>query len=139
LIAHQTISQRANDRNTAADAGFEAETDSLKFSGMEEAEAVQRKQSLVGGDHVLARGERAVNKVSGRLDAAEQFDHQVATVVQNFAGIGSEKGAVNSGPGLDGIAHQNFGDTQFHSGALANERAIFGNELQQPAADSSTA
>ena len=58
--------------------------------------AVQGQERLVGGDHMLARGNGLQNKGAGRLVAADQLDDDVdLRVVEDVVRTGGEDGRIN--------------------------------------------
>ena len=59
------------------DRAFERDHHALRVRGGEDLVAVPREQRLVGGDHVLAVGDRLQDERARRLDAADQLDDDV--------------------------------------------------------------
>ena len=131
--------RRPNNRNAAANAGFETEADFLRFRRLHQTETIQRKQRLVGGHNVFSTCQRALDKTSRRLDPANQFDHEVATVVQNLVGLRGQQRMIDAMALFIEVANQNFRDPQLDAGALADKRVILPHEFDQAAANRSAA
>ena len=84
---------------------------------------------------MFAARERSLYEAPRRLDSANQFDDQIAAVVDDFFRIVRQKIALNSGAEPLRITHQYLRNAQVHAGTLANQRAIPANEFHQAAAN----
>ena len=58
--------------------------------------SIVRQQQLVGGDHRLARSQRRVHQVAGRIAAADQFHHHV-DIVDHVPAIAGQQVAAERG------------------------------------------
>ncbi len=70
----------------AADRRFEGDHHAGLLRGGEDLVAVRREQRLVGGHHVLAVRDRLQHQPPGRLDAADQLEHDVDIVPAHQCG-----------------------------------------------------
>jgi hypothetical protein len=77
VIGRQSLLQRADDRNAAADAGFVPDIDTSFLCCTEDFRAVHGEQRLVRRHYALAVGNAAQHKTPRRLVAAHQFDDDV--------------------------------------------------------------
>jgi hypothetical protein len=76
-IGGQPLAQRLDDRDAAGHRGLEADHHSLGVRGGEDLVAVHREQRLVGGDHMLAGGNRLHHERARDAVAADQLDDDV--------------------------------------------------------------
>ena len=76
-VGGEAFAQRLDDRDAAGDRRLEADHHALRVRGGEDLGAVVREQRLVGGDDVLAVGDRVEHELSRRLDAADQLADDV--------------------------------------------------------------
>ncbi len=76
-LAGQPVAERPHDRHRAADGGFEAKLPPLPLGQREQRVPVVGDHLLVGGDHRLARQQRAAHVVHGRLGADDGLDDDV--------------------------------------------------------------
>ena len=78
LIGGKRLAQRLDDRDAAGDRRFEVERDALLLGELGELDAVLCEQRLVGGDDVLARAERRLDRILGNaVGAADQLDEHI--------------------------------------------------------------
>ncbi len=88
-IAGEALAQRLDDRDRAADGGFEIERRPVRLGEIGERGAVPGEQRLVRGHHRLAGGERGFHRALGGIAvAAHQFDEHVD------AGVGRERDGI---------------------------------------------
>ena len=76
-LAHQRLAQRPDDRDAAGHGRLEQQVDPGGLGGLEQLGAVVGQQLLVAGDHRLARLQGGEDQLAGRLDAADDLDHDV--------------------------------------------------------------
>ena len=82
LVADQGLAQRPDDRDGPGDGGLEVEVDLGRLRGREQGGAVLGEQRLVRRDDRGAGGHRPKDQGPGRLDPADELDHDVdATAV----------------------------------------------------------
>lgn len=75
LIGRQALIQRAQNRNTAAYAGFKQEIQVPVPGNGQQLVALGRHQFLVGGDHTFSRQQAALDKIIGRIQSTHGFHH----------------------------------------------------------------
>ena len=113
-VGDQAFFQRFDDRDAAADAGLEADFHPFGHRGVEDLPAMDGEQSLVGGDDMLAAGDRLEDEGPGRFDAADQFDDDIDGGVgedvvgipaeDDVAELSGERGDIDVGdPGKDDV------------------------------------
>jgi hypothetical protein len=76
-VGDEAFLHRADQRDAAGHGGLEPERHAAPARLVVELGAVVGEQGLVGGDHVLAGGERFQDERARRLQAAHQLDHDV--------------------------------------------------------------
>ena len=77
-VARETLAQRLHDRNAAGDGGLEGKRHVLLFRNLRKCQSVLRQQRLVGGDNMLAGGERRLDRGARRtLVAAHELDEKI--------------------------------------------------------------
>ena len=82
-ITGQPFAHRAHDRHRAADGGFEPQLPALTRRERQERRAALRDHLLVRRDDRLARGQRRVDPVGCRLEAADRLDDDVGVRGEN--------------------------------------------------------
>jgi hypothetical protein len=81
----QALAQDADHRDAAAHRGLVVDVDPGVLGGGEDLGAVLGEQRLVGGDHVLAGGDRGQGRVLGEGGAADQLAHDVDVAARDGA------------------------------------------------------
>ncbi|MPN21664.1 hypothetical protein SDC9_169044 [bioreactor metagenome] len=76
-VGGEALAQRLDDRDAAGDGSFEGDHDALLLGGGEDIGAMHGEQRLVGGDDMLAGGNRLHHDFLGDAVAADQFDDDV--------------------------------------------------------------
>ena len=100
------------------------------------------EQRLVGGDHVLAGGERAQDEGARRLESAHQLDDDVhAGVAEHAADVAGHR----QGRQVEALARAgeigvgDGGQREAAAGALLEHRALRGEDLHDAGADGAEA
>src|SRR5206468_9811161 len=87
-VGDQAFLDRADQRDAAGHGRLEREGHPTPARLVVELGAVVGKERLVGGDHVLAGGERLQDEGPGRLEAADQLDDDVdRRIVEDPRGV----------------------------------------------------
>ena len=116
-VGRQAFAQRLDDGDAAADRGLEGDHHALLLRGGEDVVAVLGEQRLVGGDHVLAVGDRLQHQVLRDAGAADQLDHDVdVRGAHHFPGVGGQTCALPS-TRLPRLLHVLVGDARDADGA----------------------
>ena len=76
-VRGETLAQRLDDRDATADGCLESHHHALGLRSAKDLVAVQSKQRLVCGDHVLAVGDRLEDQLFRDAVAADQFDDDI--------------------------------------------------------------
>ena len=76
-VGGQPFAQCLDDRNAAGNRGFKRNHHAFILRGLENLGAVRGQQGLVGGDDVLAVGNRLHHQILGDTVPADQFDDDV--------------------------------------------------------------
>jgi hypothetical protein len=131
-VGRQALAQALDDRDAAGYGRLVGERRPGRLGGAREAGAVVREQRLVGGDHVVARRDRALDDRLGHaLGAADQLQHHV------YLGIGRHGHRVVEParpreidrPGLAALAGRDRRDHDLPAAARRDQRAVL---LDQP-------
>jgi hypothetical protein len=108
-IAGEALGQRLDDRDAAGHGRLEAQRDPLRLGGLGERLAVQGEHRLVGGDDVLAPGERRRgSRLRRAVLAAHHLDDEVDVVAAGerdrvvLPGVGREVDAAVAVPRAGG-------------------------------------
>ena len=76
-VGGQPFAQRLDDRHATGDGALERHHHALRVRRGEDLVAVLREERLVGGDDVLAMGDRVEHQRACRLDAADELADDV--------------------------------------------------------------
>ena len=91
-VGGQAFLDRADQRDAARHRGLESQHDAVPARLLEQLGAVVGEERLVGGDHVLAGGERLEDERARRLEAADQLDHDLdLRVVEHPVGVADQR------------------------------------------------
>ena len=104
----------------------------------EELDAVVREERLVGGDHVLAAGERPRDERARGLEAPDELDHDVdRRVREHAAGVTRQRQGLEieafTGAGEVGVGHG--GQEEARARSLFEHLAPALEDLHDPSAD----
>ena len=85
--------ERFDDRNAAADSGFDQHVDPCRFGSTGDFRAMACNHRFVGGHHGLAVGDGLKDQAAGRFNASDDLHHDVHIgVVDHLVWIGGEYG-----------------------------------------------
>jgi hypothetical protein len=94
----ERFAQHAHDRDHACNGRLESQQHAALACQRPQLLAVAGEQLLVGGDHVLARAERAKHILASRFDPADQLDDQIRAVEDlREAALGGGESAAQHG------------------------------------------
>ena len=129
-IGGQALLDGADQRDAPCDGGLEPDHHTVLPRLGEDLRAVMGQEGLVGGDHVLAGGERFQDKRAGGLEAAHQLDHDLhRRVVQHLVRIADQRQRPEVEPLArpreirvrDAAEHEPAAGALLHLGAVAFE------------------
>ncbi len=96
-VGGEALADRLDDRHAAAHRRLEGDHHALRWAAREDLVAVLREQRLVGGDHVLAVGDRRQDELAGARLAADQLDDDVDVRMRDqLRGIGHQLDALEA-------------------------------------------
>ena len=106
-VAGQRVFHRLNDGDAARHAALELKVQIAPRRLLHQLKALLGDHLLVGRDDLLAVLQGALNELMGRVNAADQFAHDVNVgIVQNLIRVRGQQGAGHlHGAGLANIAH----------------------------------
>ena len=137
-IRRQPLAQRADDGHAAADRRFVIEIDAALGGGREQLVAVNGEQRLVGGDDVLAGGDRGQQVLARGLVAADELEHDLDLGIGEH---GFDVGGDQRRRHVDETRLVRFADDDLldldggAAEALANGVGVIGEQLHDAGAD----
>ena len=136
-VGGQAFAQRLDDRDAAGHRRFERDHDALGLRGGKDFVAVHGQQRLVGGDHVLAVGDRLQHQRARLVVAADQFDDDVDfRIVDDVERVGDDLDfAAGALLGALEVAGRDGHHFDAASGAAADFFLIAFEDVERSAAD----
>ena len=136
-VGGEALAQRLDDRDAAGHRRLEGDHHALVARRGEDLGAVDREQRLVGGDDVLARGDRLEHQRPGDAGAADQLDDDVdLRAGDHRAGIGEHLGRVaDQGAGARGVEVGDVADADLAPGAAPDLLLVALEDGEGAAAD----
>ncbi len=137
-VRDQPFLDRADQRDAAGHRRLERERHAAPARLVVELGAVVGEQRLVGGDHVLAGGERLQDEGPRRLEPADQLDHDMdRRIVENPRGVRRHRqpGQVEAFAAAGDVDVGDRAELQPAAGALLEGGALRVEELHDAGAD----
>ena len=137
VLAGEGLPQGAHEGDAPGHRGLEEQVDACVLGGRRQLGAVVGQQLLVGGHHRLAGAQGGEGQLPGRLDAADDLDHQVDVgVAGHRRGVGGEHAVGQGDATVAGeAAHRHPGHLEADPGALGDGVAPLGEQPHEGGAD----
>ncbi len=139
-VGGEALAQRLDDGDAARHRRLERHHHATGLRRGEDLVAVLGDQMLVGGDHVLAVGDRLQHQFARWLEPADQFDHDVDfRVVDDVERVGRQRQVAGQRTGFFQVAHGRAHHADFAPGAAGDFFGIAAQHGERAATDSAQA
>ena len=139
-VGGEAFAQCLDDGDAARHSRLESDHHALGLRRGEDLVAVFGDQMLVGGDHVLAVGDRLHDQLARRLQPADQLHHDVDLgIVDHVEGVGRHRQVARQGFRLVEVAHRRAEHADLAPGAAGDLFGIAAQHGERTAADGSQA